>query len=88
MADATPSTPIVETLIDIDVDEIKIRPRAKIIFYRLVRTYSSGREEYVERSIGELQFADARQSFMQAAPLKKFLQWLVTNNYESNLTIN
>ncbi len=88
MPDATPAAPVTETLIDIDIDEIKFRPRVRVAFYRIVKTYSSGREVYEEKVIPEAAYNSVGAAIFQANPLRKLLTWLVANGYESNLIIN
>jgi hypothetical protein len=87
--DATPtSPPPAETLVGIDVDWMHICPQEQIVTYTLAFEYSSGRRVVQPaRSVSAPDFVACIAAFMQTAPKRKFLQWLVANGYESNLTV-
>lgn len=87
MPDATPTTPQSVSLDSVDVDEINIRPAITTIHYRLKLTFSDGSETYRDATVRGGGFASCIAAFCQTQPKKKFLQWLVDNGRESNLTI-
>lgn len=87
MPDATPTTPETDSVASIDVDEIRIRPEQKLLFYRLKITWSSGGVSFREgQALGD-DFKPALDSFTLTAPRKKLLGWLASSGREKNLTI-
>ena len=82
--DGTPTAS--EAITGYDVTRIEIIVPSQQINYRLTITYTSGATRVTEGKIVNTDFAAALGSFCQATPRKKFITWLASNGYESNIT--
>jgi hypothetical protein len=90
MADATPTTPITDTVTGVDLMKISIQPvpgsATGEIHYVIQETWSSGKLTVRQNTVRPTEFIACLAAFCQATPKKKFLQFLVANGYENNLT--
>jgi hypothetical protein len=87
MADATPTTPVSDSIVSIDVETFQVNMQNNTASYSLLLTWSTGRVDRRERIIKGADFNAMVAAVFQAAPKRKFLTWLQSNNYETNLTI-
>lgn len=89
MADAVPTTPQADQVTAIDVQFMHIDPPSSTVSYQLRLTWQSGKITYADtKVIAVADFLACIGSFCQATPKKKFLNWLVTAGYETNITVN
>jgi hypothetical protein len=87
MPDAVPVNAPADTVVAVDVVAIHIRPLDNIVAYRFQITWQSGRVEMQEfKQVKPEDFGACLNSFCKTAPKNKFLTWLVSAGYETNLT--
>lgn len=67
---------------------LSIFPLDLSVSYALRLTWASGKIEFHNGVIGQADFVSCLSSFCQAAPKRKFLQWLLDNGRESNMTLS
>lgn len=87
MSDALPTTPqSADQVTGIDVLEMRISKDEQRVYYKLQSTWSSGKTTDKNGVIDPPKFAAAVASFTKPGPVKLFLQWLVANGFETNIT--
>jgi hypothetical protein len=86
MSDAIPAGAAADQITAIDLLKISVEPVASLINYTLRETWQSGKVSVRDGVVRPPDFAACVAAWAQATPKKKFLQFLVANGYENNMT--